>query len=125
MKQRFGDEEKVIAYGSQRFSKAQTNYSTTRRELLAVVIFVEKFAPCLLGRNFIIRTDHSALRWIMNFRNPTGIVARWLETLARFQFSVEHRPGAEHVLADALSRPVTSLTGNVRLSLSDLSRHFV
>ena len=104
LKQRFGDQEKVIAYGSYRFSKAQTNYSTTKRELLAVVIFVEKFAPYLLGRQFVIRTDHSSLRWIMNFRNPTGILARWLESLARFQFTIEHRPGAEHVLADALSR---------------------
>ena len=104
LKQRVGDDEKVIAYGSHRFSKAQTNYSTTKRELLAVVIFVEKFAPYLLGRHFVVRTDHSSLRWIMNFRNPTGILARWLEILARFQFSIEHRPGAEHVLADALSR---------------------
>ena len=104
LKQRVDDDEKVIAYGSHKFSKAQSNYSVTKRELLAVVLFVDKFSPYLLGRRFLIRTDHASLRWLLNFKNPSGILARWYEILSQFQFTIEHRPGAEHVVPDALSR---------------------
>ena len=104
LKQRVGDDEKIIAYGSQRFSEAQSNYSVTKRELLAVVLFVDKFSPHLLGRRFLIRTDHASLRWLLNFKNPSGILARWYEILDQFQFTIEHRPGEQHVVPDALSR---------------------
>ena len=104
LKQRVADDEKIIAYGSYKFSKAQSNYSVTKRELLAVVLFAEKFSPYLLGRRFLVRTDHASLQWLLNFKNPTGILARWYEILAQFQFTIEHRPGAEHVIPDALSR---------------------
>ena len=104
LKQCVGDDEKVIAYGSHRFSKAQSNYSVTKREMFAVVFFADKFSPYLLGRKFLVRTDHASLRWLMNFKNPTGVLARWYEILAQFQFTIEHRPGAEHVVPDALSR---------------------
>ena len=65
------DEERPIAYASQSMTKTQRRYCTTRRELLAVVRFVWKFRYYLLGRKFLIRTDHSSLRWIMSFKEPS------------------------------------------------------
>ena len=56
------------------------------------------------GQRFIVHTDHSALQWLLNFRNPEGQVARWLETLQGYDFTVEHRPGSKHTNADAMSR---------------------
>lgn len=47
----------------------------------------------------------------MSFREPDGQVARWLEELQSFQFSVEHRPGSQHTNADALSRRPCALSG--------------
>ncbi|KRZ69886.1 hypothetical protein T08_397, partial [Trichinella sp. T8] len=44
------------------------------------------------------------LKWLRNFREPEGQVARWLEKLAEFDFEVVHRPGKKHQNADALSR---------------------
>ena len=96
--------EKVIANGSQKLSKAQMNYGTTQKELLAVVIFVQKFSAYLMGKEFKVRSDHASLRWLLNFRNPSGMIARWFEILSQFHFTIEHRPGALHTVPDALSR---------------------
>ena len=97
-------EERPIAYASKSLSKTQRSYCTTRRELLAVVVFVNYFRHYLLGRKFIVRTDHSALRWLMSFKEPTDQTARWLELLSQFNFEIEHRAGKKHANADALSR---------------------
>ena len=102
--------EKVIAYGSQKLSKAQMNYGTTQKELLAVVLFVQKFSAYLLGKEFKVRSDHASLKWLLTFRNPSGMLARWFEILSQFHFSVEHRPGALHKVPDALSRRPTDQT---------------
>ncbi|KAG1937121.1 hypothetical protein F2P79_018352 [Pimephales promelas] len=63
-------EERVLAYGSRRLSATEQNYCTTRRELLAAVEFTSRFRQYLLGRSFIIRTDHSSLRWLTRMREP-------------------------------------------------------
>ena len=48
--------------------------------------------------------DQNALRWLRSFKEPKGQVARWIERLAEFDFTIEHRPGRLHGNADALSR---------------------
>ena len=98
--------ELVIAYAAKALSKPQRNYSTTRKELLALIWGMEHFEPYLSGREFMARTDHNALTWLIknNFKQPKGQVARWLERLAEFHFSIEHRPGRLHENADGLSR---------------------
>lgn len=97
-------EERVIAYASKTLSRSQQNYCTTYRELLAVVTFVKHFRYYLNGKNFLIRTDHSSLIWLKNFKEPEGIVARWLSLLDTYDFQIEHRKGSSHGNADALSR---------------------
>ena len=97
-------EEKVIAYAARSLSKAERNYSTTRKELLALVWSMEHFSPYLIGKPFKARTDHNALKWIKNFKQPKGQVARWIERLAVFDFEIEHRPGRNHGNADGVSR---------------------
>jgi hypothetical protein len=97
-------EERVIAYASRMLSTPERNYCVTRKELLAVVHFTKQFRPYLLGREFLIRTDHSALRWLKLTPEPIGQQARWLERLEEFNFRIEHRPGRKHGNADALSR---------------------
>ena len=66
--QKQGNEEKVIAYFSRSLDRTQRQYCTTRRELLAVVKSLAYFHPYLYGRKFVVRTDHSSLRWLMNFK---------------------------------------------------------
>ena len=96
--------ERVIAYASTKLSKCQKKYSVTRRELLAVVTFTNHFRHYLLGRKFLLRTDHGSLQWIFNFKDPVGQVARWLESLSQYNFKIQHRPGKKHQNADSLSR---------------------
>ena len=97
-------EERVVAYYSATLSKAERNYCVTRKELLAVVSAVKKFHHYLYGRPFLVRTDHGALRWLLNFKNPEGQLARWLEVLGVYDLTIEHRSGVKHANADALSR---------------------
>ena len=96
--------ERVIAYGSFSLQPCQRRYCTTRKELLAIVRFTHHFKHYLLGREFIVRTDHSSLIWLTNFKQPQGQLARWIEELSRFSMKIEHRPGKYHSNADALSR---------------------
>ena len=97
-------EERVIAYYSQCFSRTERYYCTTRRELLAIVSSIKYFHHYLYGRHFTVRSDHGSLRWLMNFKNIEGQIARWLETLASYEFEIVHRSGRLHSNADSLSR---------------------
>ena len=60
-------EERVVAYASRVLNKVEWKYSVTRKELLAVVTFIKHFRSYLLGRHFILRTDHSSLQWLYTF----------------------------------------------------------
>jgi len=66
----------VLAYSSRVLSKAETNYDVTRRELLAVVFGLKTYKQYLLGRHFVIRTDHSALQSLRRTPEPIGQQAR-------------------------------------------------
>ena len=94
----------MVACASKTLSDAECSYCTTHKELLAVVVFVEKFKCYLQGNTFLIRTDHQALKYLTTFKEPTGQLARWLEKLQDFNFEIEHRPGQKHANADTLSR---------------------
>ena len=99
-------QERVIAYASRMLSGPELNYSATRHELLAIVTYLKCFRTYLLGpREFVIRTDHSALQWLWRMPDPIGQNARWLETMEEYlPFTIEHRAGLKHNNADALSR---------------------
>ena len=96
--------ERATCYASKAFSKSQTNYSALKRKLLVIVTFTRHFKHYLLGRKFEILTDHRALQWLHNFKDPDGLTARWLEKLAAFDYEVQHRPGKSIGHADGLSR---------------------
>ena len=96
--------ERVIAYGNKTLTKSEQHYCVTRKELLALVYFVKYFRHYLYGKKFLVRTDHGSLRWLMNFKNPEGQVARWIEFLSAFHMDIEHRPGRSHGNEDGVSR---------------------
>jgi len=64
--------EKVIAFASRVMSKAERKYSVTRKELLAAVTYIHHFRPFLLGRHFVLRTDHGSLQWLHTLKEPEG-----------------------------------------------------
>ena len=96
--------KKVVAYASRCLSKSERKYCVTRKELLAVIHFIKYFRHYLYGRKFIIRTDHSSLKWLLRFKDPEGQLARWLEVVSSYEMEIQHRPGRQHINADTLSR---------------------
>eukprot|EP00117_Sycon_ciliatum_P030790 scpid39474/ scgid4420/ Retrovirus-related Pol polyprotein from transposon 297; Protease; Reverse transcriptase; Endonuclease len=96
--------ERPIAFASRLLNSAERRYGSTKCELLGMVWAVKHFRCYLLGREFLIRTDHRALQHWGRFKDPPAIIARWLEFLAEFQFSVQYRQGRAHANADGLSR---------------------
>lgn len=71
---------------------------------MSIVVFTRQFRHFLLGRPFIVRTDHNSLVWLTNFKNIQGQLARWLEELSQYNMIIQHRSGVKHQNADALSR---------------------
>jgi hypothetical protein len=96
--------ECVIGYYSRTLNKAKKNYCATRKELHAVVSSVKHFHHFLYGRTVVISTDHSALHWLVSFKDVQGQLSRWLQNLQQYDFTVVHRAGKSHPNADALSR---------------------
>ena len=96
--------EKSTSFASKVLTPAQRKYCTTRKELLAIVTFTRQFRHYLLGRPFIIRTDHNSLIWLLNLKNIEGQLARWIEELALYSLVIQHRGGKHHANADGLSR---------------------
>ncbi|XP_069122377.1 uncharacterized protein [Argopecten irradians] len=85
-------------------TKAERKYCVTRKELLAVVVFLKYFRHYLYKHKCVVRTDHSALRWLLETKNPEGQVARWIQVISSQDIEIRHRPGKQHANADALSR---------------------
>ena len=96
--------ERVISYGSRTLNKAEKNYCITDKELLAIRHFTEYYRQYLLGRHFLVRSDHQALTYLFKLKEPKGRIARWIEILSAYDFSIDFRKGPSHGNADALSR---------------------
>lgn len=88
---------------NQRHEKTR-KYCVTRKELLALVFACKHFRHYLYGHKVKVNTDHSALKWLMSFKDPQGQVARWIEVLSTYDLEITHRPGVRHGNADSLSR---------------------
>ena len=97
-------EERVIAYGAKKLNKSQSNYSSNKGELAALLYFLSLWEYYLQPGKFVVRTDHQALSWLKTMKSPPGMESRWLELLAGYDFEIEHRKGTLHGNADALSR---------------------
>ena len=104
LKQKQQGEDRVIAYASMTFSASQRNYSTIDRELAALRWGVKTFHSFLYAVPFVLKTDHQPLVYLHNMRLVDSRLARTLEDLGEFHFSIEYAPGTSNVAADALSR---------------------
>ena len=105
-------EIRVIAYASRTLSCAERNYSTTRRELLAVIFGFKQFRQFLLGRHFLLRVDHSALTYLRKSTDLIGQSARWLEFIEEYDFRIVHRSGGSHGNCDSMSRRPPAVAEN-------------
>nr|GEY88878.1 reverse transcriptase domain-containing protein [Tanacetum cinerariifolium] len=92
-----------IHYASKTITDAQAHYTTTEKELLAVVYDFEKFRPYLVLSKSIVYTDHSALKYLFNKQDAKPRLLRWVLLLQEFDITVCDKKGAENLVADHLS----------------------
>ena len=99
------EQDVPIAYFSQKLLDREKNYSSTvEKECLAVILGIKAFAAYLLGRQFILQTDHRALKWLHQFKEKNSRLTRWSLALQPYVFTIQHRKGRDNANADALSR---------------------
>lgn len=93
-----------IAYYSRQTSLEEKNFHSYELETLAVICSLRKFRVSLLGKEFKIVTDCSALRSTFSKRDLIPRIARWWLQLQEFDCSIEYRAGSRMAHVDALSR---------------------
>ncbi|KAL4281354.1 hypothetical protein GQ457_03G017090 [Hibiscus cannabinus] len=97
-------EQRPIAYFSEKLKGAQLNYSTYDKELLALVRALEVWQHYLLPKEFVINTDHESLKWLNGQSTLSKLHARWVEFIETFPYVIKYKRGKENVVVDALSR---------------------
>ncbi|GKB31105.1 reverse transcriptase domain-containing protein [Tanacetum coccineum] len=93
-----------IHYASKTMTEAQIHYTTTEKEMLAVVYAFEKFRPYLVLSKSIVYTDHSALKYLMNKQDAKPRLLRWVLLLQEFDITIRDKKGSENLAVDHLSR---------------------
>ncbi|GJZ33639.1 reverse transcriptase domain-containing protein [Tanacetum coccineum] len=93
-----------IHYASKTMTEAQIHYTTTEKEMLAVVYAFEKFRPYLVLSKSIVYTDHSALKYLMNKQDAKPRLLWWVLLLQEFDITIRDKKGSENLAADHLSR---------------------
>ena len=105
--------DRPLAFYSRKLNTAQKCYTTTERELLAIVEMLKEFRNILLGQRIKIYTDHKNLIY-KNFN--TDRVMRWRLIIEEYAPELIHLKGETNIVADSLSRlalkNTASLTNN-------------
>ncbi|KAL2097844.1 hypothetical protein ACEWY4_007051 [Coilia grayii] len=95
---------KPVQYISRKLYPRETRYFTVEKECLAVKWALDTLRYYLVGKEFVLETDHRALQWLHKIKDSNARVTRWYMAMQPYQFSVRYRTGKSNVVADFLSR---------------------
>uniref|UniRef100_A0A3B3HGA7 ribonuclease H n=1 Tax=Oryzias latipes TaxID=8090 RepID=A0A3B3HGA7_ORYLA len=98
------EERHPVAYVSRKLLPREVRYSTVEKETLAIKWALDSLRYYLLGREFILETDHKALQWLNKMKDSNGRITRWYLSMQPFCFTIRHVPGKINCIADYLSR---------------------
>ena len=101
-------ERKPIAFFSEKLSDARKKWSTYQQELYAVFRALKTWEVYLLPKEFLVYTDHQALKHFKDHQHVDRMLARWEAYLERFNYLIVYKSGATNQVADALSRRVST-----------------
>ncbi|KAK8985045.1 hypothetical protein V6N11_082662 [Hibiscus sabdariffa] len=93
-----------IYYPSKTLNEAQINYTTSEKELLAVIFAFDKFRSYLIRTKVMVHTDHSAIKYLLARKDAKPRLIRWILLLQEFDVEIIDRKGTENQVADHLSR---------------------
>ncbi|KAL4325224.1 hypothetical protein GQ457_11G000740 [Hibiscus cannabinus] len=102
-------ENKPLAYFSQKLSGRMQGASTYHREMFAITQAMSRWRQYLLGRKFVIITDQKSLRELTQQTIQTPEQQHWLSKLIGYEFEIQYRPGKLNTVADALSRESSTM----------------
>ena len=101
--------ERPIAYASRQLNNVERVYTVSEQQMLALVWATKQFRCYLSGKQFLVRTDHSALKYLQNFADQNSRLMKWSLKLSELDFVVEHGAGSKIGHADALSPHVGAI----------------
>jgi hypothetical protein len=99
----------VVCYESRKLNEHEVNYVTHDLELATIVHALKMWRHYLLGRKFVLMTDHYGLRYLFDQPKLNARQARWMALLSEFDFEIKHVKGKENKVADALSRSMKTI----------------
>ena len=98
------NDHRIISIVSRFLTEAEVNYTTTEKELLAIIYTIYKLKYYLIGIEFIIVTDHKGLTFLNTTIYHNSRLIRWSLLLQQFSFKIEYCKGSENIVADFFSR---------------------
>lgn len=114
--------QKPRANTCRQLNRAEGNYSSSELEMLALVWITKYFRSYLYGKQFLVRTNHSALKRLHNFADNKSELTRWSLRLAEFNFKVEYTPDRKNPHTDSLSQNISVVQKELKLTRSTTLR---
>ncbi|KAL2080771.1 hypothetical protein ACEWY4_024564 [Coilia grayii] len=98
-----GEDRRLVQYISRKLFPRKTRYSTVEKECLAIKWALDSLRYYLLGKQFVLETDHRALQWLNCMRDSNARVTRWYLSLQPYSFTIRYKAGKDNITADFLS----------------------